>query len=83
MKAKYALEAVIYEYDPSKEEEIDKVRSVPQDRVVASVEGTWKGQITWKKKGDKVSWKGDGEGDLPSLTELLSLPNSPCRNHAC
>lgn len=56
MKAKYALEAVIYEHDPSKEDDFDKIRSVPQDRIVATVEGTWKGQVTWKKKGDKVSY---------------------------
>lgn len=58
MKAKYALEGVIYEYDESNSqaaEEFDKVRQVPQDRIVATFEGSWKGQITWKKKGDKVS----------------------------
>jgi hypothetical protein len=54
MKAKYALEGVIYEYDAGKEDECDKIKSVPQDRIVATIEGTWKGQITWKKKGDKV-----------------------------
>lgn len=54
LKAKYALEAIIYEYDPSTEDEFDKIRSVPQDRIVATLEGTWKGTITWKKKGDKV-----------------------------
>ncbi|CEH16964.1 Oxysterol-binding protein [Ceraceosorus bombacis] len=56
LKAKYALEGVIYEYDESKGQpatEFDKVRQVPQDRIVATFEGSWKGQITWKKKGDK------------------------------
>jgi predicted secreted protein len=58
MKAKYALEAVIYEHDPSHEDGYDKIRAVPQDKVVATLEGTWKGQITWKKKGEKVScWR--------------------------
>lgn len=55
MKAKYALEGVIYEYDQGKEEEYEKSKNVPQDLIVATFEGTWKGQITWKKKGDKVS----------------------------
>jgi hypothetical protein len=57
MKAKYALEAVVYEYDESKgqaAEEYKRIRDVPQDRVVATLEGTWKGAITWKRKGDKV-----------------------------
>lgn len=55
MKAKYALEAVIFEYDAESEDNHDKIRSVPQEKVIATIEGTWKGQITWKKKGDKVS----------------------------
>jgi hypothetical protein len=55
MKAKYALEGVIYEYDADKEDELDKIKSVPQDRIVATFEGSWKGQITWKKKGEKES----------------------------
>lgn len=54
MKAKYALEGVIYEYEPGSENEYEKIKSVPQDKIVATVEGTWKGQITWKRKGDKV-----------------------------
>ena len=54
MKAKYALEAVIYEYEAGTEDEYEKIKAVPQDKVVATVEGTWKGQVTWKRKGDKV-----------------------------
>lgn len=61
MKAKYALEGVIYEYEAGKEDECDKIKSVPQDRIVATIEGTWKGQITWKKKGDKVGDRGKRE----------------------
>lgn len=57
LKAKYALEGVIYEYDESKgqaADEFDKIRAVPADRVVATFEGSWKGQIWWKRKGEKV-----------------------------
>ncbi|UZJ56878.1 hypothetical protein CBS101457_006198 [Exobasidium rhododendri] len=55
LKAKYALEAVIYEHNPDTEDDCDKIRSVPQDRVIATIEGTWRGQIMYKKKGDKDS----------------------------
>lgn len=57
-KAKYALEGVIYEYDSSKEGadvEFSQAKDVPADRIVATLEGSWKGQIYWKHKGDKVS----------------------------
>ena len=57
MKAKYALEGVIYEYDASKgEEEVEeynKVKQVPSDKVVATFEGQWRGDIWYKLKGDK------------------------------
>lgn len=58
MKAKYALEAVIYEYDEAQgqsAEEYEKIRQVPQERVVATLEGTWKGQVFWRRKGEKES----------------------------
>ncbi|PWN96789.1 hypothetical protein FA09DRAFT_299451 [Tilletiopsis washingtonensis] len=72
MKAKYALEAVVYEYDESKgqaAEEYKRIRDVPQDRVVATLEGTWKGAITWKRKGDK---------DARLLIDLDELEPSKC-----
>lgn len=67
LKAKYALEGVIYEYDydastsrgdgsdSDPAEEYKTIKEVPQDRVVATFEGTWRGKITWKRKGEKVS----------------------------
>lgn len=57
-KAKYFLEGVIYEYDMSKGEagveEFKTIKEVPSDRVVGTFEGSWKGKITWKRKGEKV-----------------------------
>lgn len=54
MKAKYALEGVIYEYSPSSSaEEFTSIRDIPTDRIVATFEGTWRGRVTWKRKGEK------------------------------
>lgn len=58
LKAKYALEGVIYHYEGGNDEaaeEFKKVKEVPQDRIVANFEGTWKGKITWKRKGERES----------------------------
>ncbi|GAC97547.1 predicted oxysterol binding protein [Pseudozyma hubeiensis SY62] len=53
-KAKYALEGVIYEYEPNDDpEEYTSAKQVPSDKVLATFEGCWKGKITYKKKGDK------------------------------
>lgn len=55
-KAKYALEGAIYAYGPNDDpEEYTTVKQVPQDKVLATFEGCWKGKITYKKKGDKES----------------------------
>lgn len=55
-KAKYALEGVIYSYGPNDDpEEYTSAKQVPQDEVLATFEGCWKGKITYKRKGDKES----------------------------
>lgn len=73
MKAKYALEAVIYEYDANEDgadEQYRSIREAPGDKVVATVEGTWRGRITWKRKGEKESKL------LIDLDELDTLPKT-------
>lgn len=53
-KAKYALEGVIYAYGPNDDaDEYTSAKQVPQDKVLATFEGSWKGKITYKRKGDK------------------------------
>ena len=56
-KAKYALEGVVYEYEEGKDdpEQYTTIKDVPSDRVVLTLEGSWKGQINWKLKGEKES----------------------------
>ncbi|PWN48611.1 hypothetical protein IE53DRAFT_399359 [Violaceomyces palustris] len=55
MKAKYALEGCIYEYDPAQDdaEEYSRIKQVPPEKVVATFEGCWRGKIFYKRKGDK------------------------------
>ncbi|KAJ9103831.1 hypothetical protein QFC21_002293 [Naganishia friedmannii] len=54
-KPKFALEGIIYNYNPDKpeEEEWSKIKQVPSDRVVANVEGSWRKQIKYRRKGEK------------------------------
>lgn len=50
--AKYALEGVIYKVQDEAELEWTKVKQVPVDRVVASFEGCWRGEVRWKMAAD-------------------------------
>lgn len=53
-KAKYYLEGVIYEYGPNDDPDAyTQIKQVPQEQVIATLEGSWKGKIMYKKKGDK------------------------------
>ncbi|KAL9936665.1 hypothetical protein V8E36_004733 [Tilletia maclaganii] len=53
-KAKYAFEGIVYEYEGDPEQ-YKRVKEVPQDKVVATIEGSWKGRITYTKRGEKES----------------------------
>jgi hypothetical protein len=56
-KPKFAVEGVIIAYNPDKpeEEEWSKIKNVPSDRILATLEGSWRKQIKYKRKGEKVS----------------------------
>lgn len=70
-KAKYYLEGVIYEYGPNDDPDaFTHIKQVPQEQVVATLEGTWKGKITYKRKGDKEAKL------LVSLNELDPIPKA-------
>lgn len=49
---KYALEGVIYKVEDEAELEWTKVKQVPADRVVATFEGSWRGEVRWKTPKD-------------------------------
>ncbi|GHJ83931.1 hypothetical protein NliqN6_0333 [Naganishia liquefaciens] len=57
-KPKFALEGVIFSYNPDKpeEEEWSKIKNVPADRILANLEGSWRKQIKYRRKGEK-EWK--------------------------
>lgn len=44
-KPKQAVEGVIFRYDPNSRTRIDNIRDVPEDAIVARLEGSWKGKI--------------------------------------
>jgi oxysterol-binding protein-related protein 9/10/11 len=51
-KAQYAFEGIIHTYLPDEEETVaewTKVKHVPRDRVVAELDGSWRGLVRWRK----------------------------------
>lgn len=55
MKPKYLVEGIIYEYEDEDEiEDHVKAKHVPKESIVATFEGNWRGEVIWKKVGDKV-----------------------------
>ncbi|KAJ9117815.1 hypothetical protein QFC20_000095 [Naganishia adeliensis] len=57
-KPKFAIEGAIVTYNPDKpeEEEWNKIKNIPSDRILAMLEGSWRKQIKYKRKGEK-EWK--------------------------
>ncbi|KAG7529415.1 hypothetical protein FFLO_05687 [Filobasidium floriforme] len=57
-KPKFALEGIVFQYDPSKADEVawSKIKSVPSDRILGNYEGSWRKQIKWRRKGEK-EWR--------------------------
>ncbi|KAK0546122.1 hypothetical protein OC846_005402 [Tilletia horrida] len=51
-KAKYAFEGVVYEYEGDPEQ-YKRIKDVPQDKVLATIDGCWKGKMTYTKRGEK------------------------------
>lgn len=55
MKPRFLLEGVIYEYTEGDEsEEYTKIKHVPADKIVATLDGCWRGEIRWKRAKDTV-----------------------------
>lgn len=56
-RPKFLLEGVIYLYTPGEESENwSRIKQVPLDKVVANIEGVWRKQIKWRRKGEK-EWR--------------------------
>ncbi|KAK0541017.1 hypothetical protein OC842_000223 [Tilletia horrida] len=68
-KAKYAFEGVVYEYEGDPEQ-YKRVKEVPQDKVLATIEGSWKGRITYTKRGEKEPRL------LANIADLDTIPKS-------
>lgn len=54
-KPQYAVSGVVYKVQDDKELEWTKVKQVPTNRVVASFEGCWRGEVRFKLAQDSVS----------------------------
>ncbi|CAE6418754.1 unnamed protein product [Rhizoctonia solani] len=72
-KSQFLVEGVIHTYNPSEPDECaswTKVKSVPQSRVVATFDGTWRGLIKWKRAGS---------AETHTLVDLAALAILPKR----
>ena len=48
-KAKFAVEGVVYEYEIGTESEnYTKIKQVPEKSIKGWLEGSWRGQVTWR-----------------------------------
>ncbi|KAK4703602.1 MFS transporter, ACS family, allantoate permease, partial [Phenoliferia sp. Uapishka_3] len=70
MKSKFLLEGVVYEYEEGKEEAYTKIKQVPASQVVATIEGCWRGEVRWKRAGEK-SWS-----QLLDMVPLSVIPKT-------
>jgi hypothetical protein len=43
-KPKFQVEGVIFRFDPDEDEDIETLRDVPEEAIVAKIEGSWKGK---------------------------------------
>lgn len=55
-RPRFALDGVIYRYDTSDESAASwtKLKQVPSDKVVVTLEGNWMKVIRYRMKGEKV-----------------------------
>ncbi|KAI0030241.1 hypothetical protein K488DRAFT_28820, partial [Vararia minispora EC-137] len=67
-RAQFALEGVVHTVEPDEEAkaaEWTKVKHVPRDRVVAEIEGSWRGAVRWRRVGE-IPAAGGGASRPPS-----------------
>ncbi|GAA5836832.1 hypothetical protein JCM9279_007673 [Rhodotorula babjevae] len=71
-RPRFALEGVVYESfageDGGDDKLYAKIKQVPKERVVGTLEGNWRGEIRWKKAGETAS---------TTLVDLLPLAVAP------
>ena len=55
-RAQFLVEGVIHEYDPDDpaHQEWTKVKHVPKDHILATLDGCWQKRVYWKRVGDSV-----------------------------
>jgi hypothetical protein len=72
-KPKFALEGIVFQYDPSKADEVawSKIKSVPSDRILGNYEGSWRKQIKWRRKGEKVGLETKAQETSLGIIELI------------
>ncbi|KAH9835322.1 uncharacterized protein C8Q71DRAFT_710027 [Rhodofomes roseus] len=73
-KAHFLVEGVIHTYKPGSTEhqEWTRVRHVPRDRVLATLDGSWKHRIRWKR----VNAPSSEYATLIDLSMLCAIPKS-------
>lgn len=55
LKPKFACEGIVYEYDDDEDPETySKIKHVPTSKILATLEGCWRGEVRWKLVSDSV-----------------------------
>lgn len=55
-RAKFAVEGVVYELDSDGDDDsYTRVKQVPADQIVATLTGSWRGEVRYKLAGEDVS----------------------------
>lgn len=44
-KPKYAMEGIVFKFDPKSKQKTDNIKDVPEEAIIARLEGCWKGKI--------------------------------------
>lgn len=64
LKPRFLVTGVIYAYGGEDDaEEYTKGKQVPHDKIIATLEGCWRGEVRWKGVGEQVSSKSHGLND--------------------
>lgn len=69
-RAHFLVEGIIHEYTPGETEHLEwtRVKHVPRSRVIATLDGSWKHKVRWRRVGSK------DDATLIDVSTLHSIP---------
>lgn len=80
LKPKYLIDGIVYKYEVgSSGESWTKPKQVPQDQIVAHLEGSWRGEIRYRLASAAAQPPAAGAKDWQTLVNLIPLTEVPKR----